>query len=138
MSSWGLGNTIFEITLGTWVFKYLVPKVVFFFRIASGVLKTHQFFWKFQIFKFTVRVLGILAFKFILPLKHLRYPSGVQRRIYKTSAKRESRWVIHKFDYQRNISNHVGSGLGWSWAPYFHKAQNSGIFKNMRIFFSLS
>ena len=27
MSSWGWGNIIFEITLGTWVFKYLVPKV---------------------------------------------------------------------------------------------------------------
>ena len=34
MSSWrwGLGgHIIFEITLCTWVFKYLVPKVVFFF-----------------------------------------------------------------------------------------------------------
>ena len=27
MSSWGLGNIIFEITIFTWVFKYLVPKV---------------------------------------------------------------------------------------------------------------
>ena len=27
MSSWGLGNTIFKITIFTWVFKYLVPKV---------------------------------------------------------------------------------------------------------------
>ena len=136
MSSLGLGNTIFEITLFTWVFKYLVPnlsflfaylvvfwkycsptlhltinfethrnvgdnfliykytyiflkfvtnilmglkiwcqvwvwgtqfsklpyvrefsniwfqKLSFFFRVASGVLKIHQFFWKFQIFKF--------------------------------------------------------------------------------------
>ena len=27
ISSWGWGDTILEITLGTWVFKYLVPKV---------------------------------------------------------------------------------------------------------------
>ena len=40
MSSWGLGNTIFEITLWTWVFKYLFPKVVFFFAYIVV-------FWKF-------------------------------------------------------------------------------------------
>ena len=27
MSSWGLGNIIFEITIFTWFFKFLVPKV---------------------------------------------------------------------------------------------------------------
>ena len=29
MSSWGLGNTIFEITIFTWVFKYEVQKLSF-------------------------------------------------------------------------------------------------------------
>ena len=37
MSSWGWGNTIFEITLCTWVFKCLVPNV-FAYLVA---------FWKF-------------------------------------------------------------------------------------------
>ena len=31
MSGWGWGIIIFEITLCTWVFKYLVPKLSFFF-----------------------------------------------------------------------------------------------------------
>ena len=48
MSSLGLGNTIFEITLCTWVFKYLVPKVVFFFPVPSGVLKFINFFENFK------------------------------------------------------------------------------------------
>ena len=41
----GLGNTILEITLCAWVFKYLVRH---FFRISIGVLKMYQFFQKFQ------------------------------------------------------------------------------------------
>ena len=39
MSSWGLGNTIFEITIFTWVFKYLVPKVAFFLTEISHKTK---------------------------------------------------------------------------------------------------
>ena len=44
MSSWGLGNIIFEITIFTWVFKFLVPKV-------DGYQSQKKFvndFWKFQ------------------------------------------------------------------------------------------
>ena len=41
MSSWGWKNTILEIILCAWVFKYLVPKVIFFF-VAYIVV-----FWKF-------------------------------------------------------------------------------------------
>ena len=37
MSSWGWGNTIFEITLYTWVFKYLVPNLLFFFLAYLGL-----------------------------------------------------------------------------------------------------
>ena len=46
MSSWGWGNTIFKITLCTWFFKYLVPKVIFFLffplysSVFSRILKT--------------------------------------------------------------------------------------------------
>ena len=31
LSSWGWGNTIFEITIFTWLFKYLGPNLSFFF-----------------------------------------------------------------------------------------------------------
>ena len=43
MSSWGWGNNIFEIILCTSVFKYLVPKVVFFSLIGLGVFETPYF-----------------------------------------------------------------------------------------------
>ena len=43
MSSWGWGNTIFQITLCTGVFKYLLPKVVFFLFVFNWI---HPFFWK--------------------------------------------------------------------------------------------
>ena len=39
MSSWGLGNTIFEITIFTWVFKYEVPKVAIFLTDISDKMK---------------------------------------------------------------------------------------------------
>ena len=45
MSSWGWGNTIFEITIFTWVFKYEVQKLSFFFFIFFWI---HCFFWKSQ------------------------------------------------------------------------------------------
>ena len=47
MSSWGLGNTIFKITIFTWVFKYLVPNLSFFFSARVGGI-CDRFFWKFQ------------------------------------------------------------------------------------------
>ena len=48
ISSWGWGNTIFEITLRTWVFQSMVPKVSFFFAHLVGFWKLIIFFWKFK------------------------------------------------------------------------------------------
>ena len=45
MSSWGWGNSIFEINIFTWVFKYEVEKLSFFFFIFLWI---HYFFWKSQ------------------------------------------------------------------------------------------
>ena len=45
MSSWGVGNVNFEITIFTWVFKNVVPKVVFFLFIFNWI---HHFFEKSQ------------------------------------------------------------------------------------------
>ena len=48
MPSWGWGNIIFEITLCTWVFKYLVPNLSFFCRVSISILKIIRFFRKSQ------------------------------------------------------------------------------------------
>ena len=66
MSSSSLGNTIFEITLCTWVFKYLVPKVVFFLTRIYWCFENSSFFSKisnFQIYsrQMTFLFLGLKA-----------------------------------------------------------------------------
>ena len=51
-SSWRWGNTIFEITLCTWVFKYLGAKVIFFllifYRLQAFFLKISKTYFVVQ------------------------------------------------------------------------------------------
>ena len=48
ISSWGCGNIIFENTICTWVFKYLVPKVAIFWRISGTKWNMWAIIRKFQ------------------------------------------------------------------------------------------
>ena len=48
MSSWGWGNTIFEITICKWLFKYFVPNASFFVSIIARCFENSSVFWKFQ------------------------------------------------------------------------------------------
>ena len=52
MSSWGLGNIIFKITIFTWLFKYLVPKVNLMGRSRKVSFDVLQTFFAFRTYKY--------------------------------------------------------------------------------------
>ena len=73
MSSWGWGNTIFEITIFTWVFKYEVQKLSFFFFIFIWI---HCFF---------------ANLKNVLPMNNTK---EVCKRFFDNLTKPTSIWVL--------------------------------------------